>query len=90
MNPSDFLDEHFHLTRRFFLRVGVIGIAATQVALVLKISRKILPLPQNVSSLTKPVHFVTHISRARRTSAMFRVATRCRTHSPMTKNAKWV
>ena len=29
----------------------------------LKISRKILPLPQNVSSLTKPVHFVTHISR---------------------------
>ena len=32
MDHRDFLDEHFQLTRRFFLQAGVLGIAATQVA----------------------------------------------------------
>ena len=32
MGRSDFLDEHFQLTRRFFLQAGVLGVATAQVA----------------------------------------------------------
>jgi DMSO/TMAO reductase YedYZ molybdopterin-dependent catalytic subunit len=32
MDHRGFLDEHFQLTRRFFLQVGALGMAATQVA----------------------------------------------------------
>jgi DMSO/TMAO reductase YedYZ molybdopterin-dependent catalytic subunit len=32
MGRADFLDEHFQLTRRFFLQAGVLGMVATQVA----------------------------------------------------------
>src|SRR5262245_57970113 len=32
MNPCDFLDEHFQLTRRFFLQTGLLGVATAQLA----------------------------------------------------------
>ncbi len=45
MNHDDFLDEHFRLTRRFFLQAGVLGIAAAQVTLGAEDKPKDSPAP---------------------------------------------
>lgn len=93
MDHSRFISEHFELTRRYFLRAGVMGMTASQ----LTVNAAALTAADELAQASPKAHTKPdkggsgqiRISRQRKIFATYRVVSRFRTHYRMIRKPQW-